>query len=311
MTATSDLTSSASTCRPVTRPPYTDAVAIWTPEPSFSRSVARASRDRQFPVARVMLSKLGTRRLLKALDAPVPGEFRELGSIADITAETLARPTVVKPVQGSNNRGVFPLRPVAPGRWHDLEHDVELSLERVREELSRALVQHSLADRWIGEELLRGTDGATIDDAKFLMFRGRVGAAFVRRNPAHTFTWFDEAWNPIVSGIRQHPRDPSVGPPSQRAELTDLAVRISRALPLPFVRVDMYSTSRGPVVGELTPYPGWAHDVDTELDIKLGILYERAESELIADGMDWNRVTDAPEVPRLIEEFASRSRATR
>lgn len=280
-------------------------MAIWTPEPSFSRSLARASRDRQYPVSRVMLSKTGTRRLLQAIGAPVPGDFRTLGGYADITAATLAHPTVIKPVQGSNNRGVFPLLPVGPGRWRDVEHDRELTLDRLHEELARALVQHSLKDAWIGEELLRGPGDTAIDDVKFLMFRGRVGAAFVRRNPAHTFTWFDEDWQPLVSGIPQHPPDPSVTPPQDRDRLTRLAVRISRALPIPFVRVDLYSTADGPVAGELTPFPGWAHDIDDRLDARLGALYEEAETKLLAAGMDWSRVTDVPGVADLISELGS------
>lgn len=163
---------------------------------------------------------------------------------------------------------------------------------------------------WIGEELLQGPDGGAIDDVKLLMFRGQVGAAFVRRNPQHTFTWFDAAWKPISSGIRQHPTDPEVLPPADRKALTDLAVRISRALPIPFVRVDLYSTATGPVVGELTPFPGWSHDLDDALDRRLGELYEKAETDLLRQGLDWSRVSE-PAVADLVEQQLAQLGSTR
>lgn len=277
-------------------------VVTRVPEPSFSRSVSRAARDRQYPVARLMLSKTGIRRLLETLGAPLPGEFRELGGYADITAESLARRTVIKPVRGANNRGVFPLLPEGPGLWRDLEHEELLTLPRIHERLAHAIVAHGLDDRWIGEELLLAPDGEHIDDVKFLMFRGRVGAAFVRRNPEHSFTWYDAEWRPISSGIPMHRLDLQAPPPAQRDELTALAVRLSRALPLPFVRVDLYGTAAGPVVGELTPFPGWANDLGDELDAQLGRLYEAAENALIAEGMDWRRVTEVEGVAALIAE---------
>jgi hypothetical protein len=255
-----------------------------------------------------MLSKTGTRRLLEAVDAPLPSEFRELGTISDISEKSLAQPTVIKPAQGSNNRGVLPLKPIAPGLWREVETGADLTLPRIHELLARALVQHSLTDHWVGEELLRAPDGGTVADTKLLMFRGQLGAAFVRRNPERTFTWFDERWKPIASGIRRHSPDSSLTPPEDRVRLTELAARISRALPIPFVRVDLYSTAAGPVVGELTPFPGWAHDLEDVLDVRLGTLYERTETALLANGMDWTRLTDAPGVTELITEFAPAKR---
>ena len=67
-------------------------------------------------------------------------------------------------------------------------------------------------------------------------------------------------------------------------------MRLSEAVPLPFVRVDLLETDRGPVVGELTPYPGWAHRIGTELDRELGERYEASERVMLRAAFDWRRL---------------------
>lgn len=262
-------------------------MAIWVPPASFSWSIARASRDRPYPIARSMLDKLGNRQILEALGAPVSTGFEIVGSMTMLTRALLATPTALKPVRGSNNRGFLALVPAGHGTWRELTSDRRLGLEEIREELAHALLRDGLSDSWLREDLLRDADGRLVDDIKLLMFRGRLGAAFVRRNYHRAFRWFDADWRPLDPGLSRHPIDPSIAAPDHREAITALASRISAALPLPFVRVDVYPAASGPVVGEITPFPGWAHDLAPALDRDLGRLYEEAESEMLAEGMDW------------------------
>ncbi len=48
-----------------------------------------------------------------------------------------------------------------------------------------------------------------------------------------------------------------------------IAERISAKLCYPFIRVDLYDTSRGPVVGELTPGPGRRYAFSPQWDARL------------------------------------------
>jgi hypothetical protein len=281
-------------------------VAIWIPPPSFSRSIARASRDRPFPIVAAMFGKPRVRRLLTALDLPIPGDFASLGGIGDLRPSDFDRPRVLKPATGSNNRGFLALEPLGAGRWRDIVHDRELSFDGVREELALALVRHRLTDDWVAEELLRSPRGGIADDVKLLAFAGTIGASFIRTNSPKLFRWFDADWNPLDSGLALHTVGPHIEPPPAAAAFTDLAVEISRILPVPFVRVDLLSTDRGPVVGELTPFPGWAHDLAPALDESLGRLYEQAETSLLREGMNWESVTgDARLLPFLPLQTAS------
>lgn len=281
-------------------------MVIWIPPPSFSRSIARAGRDRAFPIVAALFGKVRVRKLLAALDLPIPGDFASLGGIADIRASDLDRPRVLKPAAGSNNRGFLALEPIGRDRWRDIVHDRELTFDGVREELARALVTHQLRDDWVTEELLRSPNGGIADDVKLLTFGGTIGASFIRTNAPKLFRWFDRDWNPIESGLALHTVGRDIQPPPDAAAFTRLAADLSRILPIPFVRVDLLSTDRGPVVGELTPFPGWAHDLSPALDEELGRLYEQAETALLRTGMAWENVTgDARLLPFLRHQAAS------
>jgi hypothetical protein len=197
------------------------------------------------------------------------------------------RPTAIKPDRGADNRGFLALVPQGRGTWRDLAHDVVLDFDGVRAALAKEVVGRDLPDVWVAEELLIAPGGGLPNDVKYLTFRGRMAAQFIRANSPKRFRWFDEDWAEIESGLAEHTRDASITPPSNVADFTAIAVRLSRIIPLPFVRVDLLDTDRGPVVGELTPFPGWAHRLDPDLDRLLGGRYESAEKRMLASGLDW------------------------
>jgi hypothetical protein len=262
-------------------------MGYWAPPPSFSWSIAHANRSRPFPFAKALNGKVKARRLLEALELPVPRDFRVVGGVADLTPKMLDRPTVIKPDRGANNRGVVPLVPEGRGRWRDLAHDVLLDFDDVRATLAREVVAHGVPDLWVAEELLVAPGGGLPNDVKYLTFRGELAVQFIRTNFPKRFQWFDEHWAHIESGLAEHTPDPSITPPGDVALYTEIAQGVSRVIPLPFVRVDLLETDRGPVVGELTPYPGWAHRLDPELDARLGARYESAEKAMLSAAFDW------------------------
>mgnify|MGYP001167134534 FL=1 len=71
-------------------------------------------------------------------------------------------------------------------------------------------------------------------------------------------------------------------------EMLSIAARLSSLLKTPFISVDMYESTRGPVVGELTPAPGGPYykkmyEFSQNYDIELGKAWERAEQRISAE----------------------------
>jgi hypothetical protein len=262
-------------------------MGFWIPPPSFSWSIAHASRTRPFPFAKALNGKIKARRLLEALGLPIPGDFRVLGGIADLKPAHFDRPCAIKPDRGADNRGFLPLVPEGRGKWRDLAHDVVLDFDGIRAALAREVVGRDVPDRWVAEELLVAPGGGLPNDVKYLTFRGEPAAQFIRTNVPKRFKWFDEQWTEIESGLAEHTRDASIEPPHDVAAYTSIALRVSGIMPLPFVRVDFLETDRGDVVGELTPFPGWAHRLTPELDARLGARYEATEKAMLAEALDW------------------------
>jgi len=94
--------------------------------------------------------------------------------------------------------------------------------------------------------------------------------------------FYDFEWQPVITGKYTDTTDESLPPPEDPAALSALASSVSAALPAPFCRVDLYETTRGPVVGELTPEPGGYYLFDSAVDLYLGLAYELAEWSLSA-----------------------------
>src|SRR5690606_19877503 len=61
---------------------------------------------------------------------------------------------------------------------------------------------------------------------------------------------------------------------------------LSTVAPFPFLRVDLYDTPRGVVIGELTMAPGGPQRYSARHDRHLGDLFERAEARLHQDLYD-------------------------
>lgn len=123
--------------------------------------------------------------------------------------------------------------------------------------------------RWMVEELLvrRGTEASPPDEYKFFAFAGTIVHVDARRatwegGASAKFRTFDSAWNPVdtgaYTGVYANSLDESIPPlrGREREDFTEAAQRMSRRRPIPFTRIDLYSTDRGIVGGELTIVTG-------------------------------------------------------
>jgi hypothetical protein len=116
--------------------------------------------------------------------------------------------------------------------------------------------QH-IVPRIIIEELLVPNDNRELKDYRLYTFNGEVKAILVdsplyRRNRENVF--FDPDWKEIkLSKYDEKVPHPLLEKPGSLAEMIDVAQRLGKDID--FARIDLYDTTKGVVLGEVTVYP--------------------------------------------------------
>lgn len=239
--------------------------------------------------------KVKGEQFVRSLGVDSPRVYSRFGSVDEITFQGLPDAFVLKPTFLSSSLGVMVLR-----RQGDVYVDSlwgkTYTLEEVRQEQVR-LAEKSQAENkaWIAEELVEDVTGSLVpDDWKFYCFQGRIGLIHrvVRAEPRVRHAYFDGDFVPLADERGEFIcvnekliERISVAPPVEWKSLMNAARRISVAVPTPFVRVDMYNSTRGPLFGEFTLVPGTFYYEDRErmmppLSVRLGQLWQQAEIDL-------------------------------
>jgi hypothetical protein len=115
--------------------------------------------------------------------------------------------------------------------------------------------------RILAEELLQSRRGGELMDFRCYAFDGvvkaiSVGSPSYRRDKLNVF--FDPDWTPIrLTRYRERLPDPLPAKPDVLREMLEAAARLGRGLD--FARIDLYDTTKGVVVGEMTAYPEAGH----------------------------------------------------
>ncbi|MGA8830383.1 MAG: ATP-grasp fold amidoligase family protein, partial [Desulfomonilaceae bacterium] len=116
--------------------------------------------------------------------------------------------------------------------------------------------QH-IRPRIIVEELLIPSDNAALKDYRMYTFHGivkaiSVGSAIYRRADANVF--FDPNWKEFkLTKYREQVPDPLPEMPASLGEMIEVAQKLGNDID--FARIDLYNTTRGIVLGEVTVYP--------------------------------------------------------
>jgi hypothetical protein len=283
--------------------------------PSFVRHVeeeirmllllAESSGVDPFSLWPFMAKGKGVRDVIEPLNLTAPKILYGPMPSADVPWEDLPESLVIKPSTGSSSRGVFVMRRSDDGRFDDLIHEHRWSAEElVRQYQERPASWRDVRrDEVLVEELVE-CGGRPSYDWKVYAFRGEIALMYqldrlggIKRNRCYLPDWTPV---PHVWYGRYDRHDP-LGPPTRPDELLSTAAAISLALPLPFVRVDLYESDTGVVVGELTPFPGTRHEHSFTWDRILGEAWERGEVAL--------RTADVPryQLPRQESDLGRRS----
>ena len=243
--------------------------------------------------------KLIGRDHVKALGFRFAKEWRRFDRLDDIDIDGLSAPFVLKPTFLSTSHGVFLLRETgSTGVYYDDRYDCVRTMDEIIGVLSqRAAESDYVKKRWIVEERITDVEGSLVpEDVKFFCFYGEVGLIQVvqRNGSRNRVAFFDGDFRPLSTGLSGpeivvNPNIVELSPldaPPGAMDLLEAARRISSSLPTPFVRVDLYNTSDGPVFGEFTFTPGTFYYEDREvmsnaLSLHLGGLWRSAERRIL------------------------------
>lgn len=263
--------------------------------PSFRRTLMATRRTapaiwgmdgaRQHPFIQVPY-KLRNYRLAASHGVPVPsvlGVWRRPGTI---DLDGLPERFVLKSDRGAGSSGVLPLQRLGPDRYRLVGDGRELEASSIRAYLESTPTARG---PYFAEEMLEQPDlGPDLlpDDVKVYAFHGRVGHVLLRRPTEHgnlatmAYRFVDDRGVDLGDDLTAQRIDPGIPLPANFARIIELAEHLSRAVALPFIRVDLYDTTAGPVLGELTRTPGGPQLYRADHDRWLGELWTEARLRL-------------------------------
>jgi hypothetical protein len=256
-------------------------------EPSFAYKIAEAKRRQRHWMAmgrrsagHRLLGKVQAFEFFDRHDVRRPRLLHHVDGLDQLQQHHLAQPCVIKPAAADGSKGVLALQPEEPGYRSILRGHRHLTWEEVVDHLAGQQAEYGFEDAWLIEELLRPTDGElrVPHDYKFYAFRGTVGLILQRQVAPRGYKWWTADWEPTRVGKYDAKIDDRLPPPVDPDVMSATVARVSAAIPLPFMRIDVFDADDGVTFGELTPHPGGYADFDADTDRFLGELYERAEA---------------------------------
>lgn len=238
------------------------------------------------------IDRLGVRRPAGSL---APSLYREI---------EWQYPGVLKAASGTGGRGIY---------LAFSEDEIVHVYDGVRLGSSRELSDHvtslmdvkkgrSFKDRWIMEELILENKASRTParDVKFFCFYGEVLFVLevIRNGKESLYSFTRPDGSKIKPGNWNYKYFESQGASS--ADL-DLATRISRQIPHPFMRIDMLQSENGLVFGEFTPRPGGFQRFNAKWNRLMGEAWVRAEERIQRDLLTGKRFDDFLSATRVYE----------
>lgn len=234
--------------------------------------------------------KLRNYRLAASHGVAVPQVLAVWATAEEIDLSVMPQEFVLKSDGGAGGHGVFPLRRVDEERFQVVGEDGALL---TASDLRQHFREHSASrPPFFAEQFLTQVDGVEEipDDIKVYAMYGEVGAVMLRRMPRHAdlsaarYRYLDADGTDLGADIVRGQRiDSSIRLPDSFDELVRAARHLSSAVALPFIRVDIYDTVNGPVLGELTRSPGGRQELRGDQDRRLGTLWDLAQYRLDLD----------------------------
>jgi len=234
--------------------------------------------------------KLRSYSLAQSLGIATPKIYRVWDSAEDIDLrEITADKLVLKADGGHSGISVIPLTQSDRG-WRTLSGKDVVNDGLLTDALLARLTQGR--GPYFAEEFLESDGESSIpEDIKVYTAYGQVMQVLVMRTEGvqvvnrknFSRKYFDSAGNDLGMVLPEAVYGPDIPLPQHWDELLATAERLSIASGLPFLRVDLYATSKRPVLGELTSTPGGKQQYRLQHDAMLGAAWNQAEVRLNRD----------------------------
>lgn len=231
-------------------------------------------------------SKLSARALGESAGVAVPALLDGPIRADQLTLDEYGDRFVVKPNWGTGSRGVVVLERRGPDFYYNLMDDTEVTGDEVLGIVAAGVRKTGmgLIDDLIVEESL-AVDGVRPIEWKVFVFYGEVGVIQANRRNATGVAskFFDASWNDVGRVRSDRIIDATIPVPGDPEAVIEAARAISLSVPTGFMRVDLFETPDGPVLGEVCLTPGGDLYYHRGLDRRLGQLWEDANLRILAE----------------------------
>lgn len=251
----------------------------------MGRFLSTLDTAREYPRRR-LLEKLHNYQLARSYGVATPRVIGSWEQIGQVPFGDLPETFVLKSNRGYSGNGVLPLRRSGEA-FTFIDSDVAITAQEIVEHYEGS---RGLAAPYFAEEILPGTGAVLPDDVKIYAFYGEVVDVMLRRVTRHndigsySYRFLDEHGRDRGQvRNKDRPVSDDIAVPRDLDHMVAVAKVLSRAVPVPFVRVDLYQVPDGVMLGELTPLPGSSETFSTEHDRLLGRAYDEAEARLSLD----------------------------
>lgn len=208
--------------------------------------------------------------------------------------ENLPKKFVLKSDGGSSARGVLALKKEEDGMFLSMDGQMRLNEAEVISFFSEAYRKGQAYGPIFAEEFLEQDDGEIIpDDLKFYMAYGEIMQVLVRRvdklnglDQSVRSAYFGENGENLGKVNPSVNIDEGLTLPDNFGEVSETARHLSKAMGLPFCRVDLYRVNRGIVFGEITRAPGGTQTYIEEHNQAMGEQWLQAKARLTMDQLE-------------------------
>lgn len=230
-------------------------------------------------------SKLNARGLAESAGVLVPDLVDGPVSVDDLRLDDYGDSFVVKPNWGATSRGVF----VLERRGDDFLNLMDGSILSPADVKERIIRDIAASGRGRSDELIversMAVNGVRPFEWKVFMFYGEVGytQANERVDGPVVSKYYGSEWEDLgrIRTDRRHSSDLRL--PNQPEAILDAARRVSLEVPTGFIRVDIFESDAGPVLGEVCLLPGGDHYYRGGLDRSFGQMWLDANVRILAE----------------------------
>lgn len=221
---------------------------------------------------------------------PSPTVFKVWKDPSEIDFTGFPERFVLKPNIMSSSAGVLVLRKLDDGTYYESLTKKTLTLDDIIAEQTRCLEKttYKKTFRIFAEEIIVDARNPQFVPADYKVYCFYDKPALIQqidRNVKPTGTaFFDGNFQPlelkgrIESSWKHYQLIDPVYPGTAKSML-EITSRITKLIKTPFMRVDLYNSTRGALVGELTPAPGGPYH---------GTLYKFTEAFDLELGQEWH-----------------------